>query len=54
MVQLAGREPTTVYVVLDGDRPIGRVVAPVGEPVLAPGAGTVLLQRRAAGRMAAE
>jgi hypothetical protein len=34
-----------VYVVLDGDRPIGRVVAPAGEPVLAPGAGTVLLQR---------
>ncbi|HET6579547.1 MAG TPA: hypothetical protein VFG66_14600 [Gemmatimonadales bacterium] len=46
MVQLAGRDPMLVYVVLDGDRPIGRVVAPAGEPVLAPGAGTVLLQRR--------
>jgi hypothetical protein len=45
MVQLAGRDPMIVYVVLDGNRPIGRVVAPAGEPVLAPGAGTVLLQR---------
>jgi hypothetical protein len=35
----------TVYVVLDGERPIGRVVAPTGEPVLGPGAGTILLQR---------
>ena len=48
MVQLAKREPTTVYVVLEGDRPIGRVVAPAGEPVLAPGAGTVFLQRELA------
>ena len=36
-----------VYVVLDGERPIGRVVAPAGEPVLGPGAETVLLQRGA-------
>jgi hypothetical protein len=45
MVQLAKQDPTTVYVVLEGDRAIGRVVAPAGEPVLAPGAGTVLLRR---------
>jgi hypothetical protein len=45
MVQLARQDPTTVYVVLEGDRTIGRVVAPAGEPVLAPGAGTVLLRR---------
>jgi hypothetical protein len=45
MVQLAKRDPTTVYVVLEGDRAIGRVVAPAGEPVLGPGAGTVLLRR---------
>jgi hypothetical protein len=45
MVRLAMRDPTTVYVVLEGDRAIGRVVAPAGEPVLAPGAGTVLLRR---------
>jgi hypothetical protein len=44
MVQLC-REDTAVYTVLDGDRPIGRVVAPAGEPMLGPGAGTVLLQR---------
>jgi hypothetical protein len=34
-----------VYVVLDNDRPIGRVEAPAGEPELGRGAGTVLLQR---------
>ena len=45
MVQLAKQDPTMVYVVLEGDRPIGRVVAPAGEPVLGPGAGTVLLRR---------
>lgn len=44
MVQLS-RQDTVVYVVLDGERLIGRVIAPVGEPTLAPGAGTVLLQR---------
>ena len=44
MVQLC-RDDTVVYMVLDGDRPIGRVVAPAGEPMLGPGAGTVLLQR---------
>ena len=48
MVQLAKREPTKVYVVLEGNRAIGRVVAPAGEPVLAPGAGTVLLRREPA------
>ena len=47
MVQLAERDPMIVYVVLDGDRPVGRVVAPTGEPILALGAGTVLLQRGA-------
>ena len=45
MVQLAERGPTMVYVLLEGDRPIGRVVAPAGEPVLGAGAGTVLLRR---------
>ena len=45
MVQLARRDPTMVYVVLEGDRAIGRVEAPAGEPVLAAGAGTVLLRR---------
>jgi hypothetical protein len=45
MVQLAKRDPTTVYELLEGNQAIGRVVAPAGEPVLAPGAGTVLLRR---------
>jgi hypothetical protein len=45
MVKLARQGSTVVYVVLDQERPIGRVVAPAGEPVLGPGAGTVLLQR---------
>jgi hypothetical protein len=45
MVQLAKQDPTTIYVVLEGNRTIGRVVAPAGEPILAPGAGTVLLSR---------
>ena len=45
MVKLAGQDSTAVYVVLDQERPIGRVVAPAGEPVLGPGAETVLLQR---------
>lgn len=47
MVQLSRLDAPTVYVVLDGERPIGRVVAPVGEPALGLGAGTVLLQRDA-------
>jgi hypothetical protein len=46
MVRLAVGEAPVVYVVLDGGRPIGRVVEPAGQPVLAPGAGTVLLRRR--------
>ena len=46
MVRLAAGETPTVYVVLDGGRPIGQVIEPAGQPVLAPGAGTVLLQRR--------
>ena len=45
MVQLC-RQDTMVYMVLDGERPIGRVVAPAGEPMLGPGAETVLLQAR--------
>ena len=45
MVQLAKQYPTRIYVVIEGDRPIGRVVAPLGVPVLAPGAGTVFLSR---------
>lgn len=45
MVQLAKQDPTAVYVVIEGDRPIGRVVAPLGEPILARGAGTVFLSR---------
>ena len=44
MVQLC-RQDSVVYMVLDGERPIGRVVAPAGEPMLGPGAETVLLQR---------
>jgi hypothetical protein len=44
MVQLC-RQDTVVYVVLDGERPIGRVVAPAGEPMLGPGAATVFLRR---------
>ena len=44
MVQLC-RQDTMVYMVLDGERPIGRVVAPAGEPMLGPGAETVLLVR---------
>jgi hypothetical protein len=45
MVQLAKQDPTMVYVVIEGNRAIGRVVAPLGEPILAPGAKTVLLNR---------
>ena len=45
MVQLAKRDPTTIYLVLEGNQTIGRVIAPAGEPVLGPGAGTVLLRR---------
>ena len=44
MVQLC-RQETMVYMVLDGERPIGRVVAPAGEPTLGLGAETVLLRR---------
>jgi hypothetical protein len=43
----------TVYVLLEDERPIGQVVAPVGEPVLAWGAGTVLLRREPERRGAA-
>jgi hypothetical protein len=43
MVQLC-RQDKVVYMV-DGERPIGRVVAPAGEPMLGPGAETVLLRR---------
>ena len=45
MVQLARQDSTVTYVVLEGERQIGRVEAPEGEPVLALGAGTVLLRR---------
>jgi hypothetical protein len=45
MVQLSRQDASGAYVVLDGERPIGRVVAPAGEPALGAGAGTVLLQR---------
>jgi len=45
MVLLARQDSATIYVVLDGERPIGRVVAPAGEPALGLGAETVLLQR---------
>jgi hypothetical protein len=48
MVQLSSQQSPTVYLVLDGERLIGQVVAPMGEPVLSPGAGTVLLRREAA------
>ena len=49
MVQLSRQDSATIYVMLDGERPIGRVIAPAGEPILGPGAGTVLLQRDPAG-----
>jgi hypothetical protein len=45
MVQLSKRGQALVYEVLDGDRAIGQVVAPVGQPALGVGAGTVLLRR---------
>jgi hypothetical protein len=45
MVQLSTQGSTLVFMMLDGERPIGRVVAPVGEPWVGRGAGTVLLQR---------
>ena len=45
MVQLSRQDWATIYVVLDGERRIGRVVAPAGELALGPGAETVLLQR---------
>jgi hypothetical protein len=45
MVQLAKQDPARIYVVTEGDRTIGRVVAPAGEPILALGAATVLLSR---------
>jgi hypothetical protein len=47
MVQLSMQGSTLVYVILDGERPIGQVVAPVGKPAVGPGAGTVLLRRGA-------
>ncbi|HEX3275841.1 MAG TPA: hypothetical protein VHR43_13350 [Gemmatimonadales bacterium] len=34
-----------VWVILEDDRPIGQVIAPVGVPVLGPGGDTVLLRR---------
>ena len=54
MVQMC-RQDMTVYMVLDGERTIGRVVAPAGKPMLGPGAETVLLRRgpRPAGEVAA-
>jgi len=46
MVQLARREPVAVYEVLDGEGcPIGRVVQPAGQPVVARMAATVFLSR---------
>ena len=45
MVRLDMQDSTVIYVLLDEERPIGRVVAPAGEPILALGAGTVLLRR---------
>ncbi|HUR96174.1 MAG TPA: hypothetical protein VMY76_16460 [Gemmatimonadales bacterium] len=52
MVQLSRQDSPVVYLFLDGERPIGQVVAPTGEPALGRGAGTVLLQR--GGGMAAD
>jgi hypothetical protein len=46
MVMLMKAEPLMIYRVLDGTgRAIGQVVQPRTTPVLAPGAGTVLLRR---------
>ncbi|MDQ3136337.1 MAG: hypothetical protein M3Q93_01985 [Gemmatimonadota bacterium] len=47
MVQMSRQDSPVVYDVFDGERPIGRVVAPAGEPALRLGAGTVLLRRDA-------
>jgi hypothetical protein len=44
MVELS-RLAGAVWVMLDDDRPIGRVVAPAGLPALGPGGDTVLLRR---------
>jgi hypothetical protein len=52
MGQLCRRD-ASVYVVLEGSRSIGRVEAPVGEPILARGAETVLLRRGPDGGAAA-
>lgn len=45
MVQVGRQDTAVVYLVLDGEQPIGQVVAPAGAPVLRPGARTVLLRR---------
>jgi hypothetical protein len=46
MVMLTAAEPVMIYRVLDGaGRSIGEVVQPRSRPVLAQGAGTVLLLR---------
>jgi hypothetical protein len=45
MVQLAMQDSMMIYVVFEGGRAMGRVLAPTGEPMLGPGAGTVLLRR---------
>jgi hypothetical protein len=45
MVQLAMQDSMMIYVVFEGGRAIGRVLAPTGDPVLGAGAGTVLLRR---------
>lgn len=45
MVQLS-RLVGAVWVMLDGDRPIGQVVDPAGLPALGPGGDTVLLLRQ--------
>jgi len=44
VVQVAQRE-RAVYVLLEDERPIGHVVAPIGDLILAPNAGTVFLRR---------
>jgi len=48
MVKMTRPKPVTVFRVFDRDgRPIGEVVQPRFEPLVGPGAGTVLLIRGA-------
>jgi hypothetical protein len=47
MLRMARQEKTETYLVLDDGRLVGEVIAPAGEPIPGPAAGTVLLRRSA-------